>query len=118
MLFFRKRKNVRSFDEEKKKYGTLNRRNIGVTTIEVDKIVGSLDRYKDLDEDFRWLNRREESRSKAIEQAMERGEILPAIEVFELDNKYFVVDGHHRVGAAKKLGQAFIDADVTRLIPA
>ncbi|NLY52612.1 MAG: ParB N-terminal domain-containing protein [Firmicutes bacterium] len=117
MLFFRKRKGVKSLEQERAKYGTLNYRNMGVTAIEIDKIVGSVDRYKDFDQNFEWIHRRPDARSRAIEQAMARGEILPPIEVFELDNKYFVVDGHHRVRAAKRIGQEFLDANVTKLIP-
>jgi len=49
---------------------------------------------------------------------MERGELNEAISVYELDGKYFVLDGHHRVGAAKKLGQEYLDADIIQLIPA
>ncbi|NLJ87027.1 MAG: ParB N-terminal domain-containing protein [Firmicutes bacterium] len=118
MLFFRKRKYVRSLDQERAKYGTLNHRSLGVTVIELDKIVGSVDRYKDFDQNFEWIHRKPDRRSKDIEAAMARGEILPPIEVYELDNRYFVVDGHHRVRAAKRIGQEFMDADVTRLIPA
>lgn len=118
MLFFRKRKNVQSLDQERGKYGTLNHRNIGITVIELDRIVGSVDRYKDFDQNFEWLHRRPDGRSKRIEQAMARGEILPPIDVYELDDKYYVMDGHHRVRAAKKIGQEFMDANVTRLIPA
>jgi len=118
MLFFRKRKNVRSLEQERGKYGTLNQRSIGITAIELDRVVGSVDRYKDFDQDFEWLHRKPDDRSKRIERAMARGEILPPIDVFELDNKYYVADGHHRVRAAKKIGQEFMDANVTRLIPA
>jgi len=117
MLFFRKRKGVKSLESERLKYGTLNHRNIGVTAIELDKIVGSVDRYKDFDQDFEWLHRRPDFRSRAIEEAMARGEILPPIEVYELNNRYFVVDGHHRVRAAKRIGQEFLDANVTKLVP-
>ncbi|NMB24471.1 MAG: ParB N-terminal domain-containing protein [Firmicutes bacterium] len=118
MLFFRRRKNVQSLDQERSKYGTLNHRTVGVTAIELDKIVGSVDRYKDFDQDFEWMYRKPDRRSKNIEEAMARGEILPPIEVFELGDKYFVMDGHHRVRAAKRIGQEFMDANVTKLIPA
>ena len=118
MLFFRRRKSVQSLDQERIKYGTLNHRTVGVTAIELDKIVGSVDRYKDFDQNFEWMYRRPDRRSKDIEKAMARGEILPPIEVYELDDRYFVMDGHHRVRAAKIIGQEFMDANVTKLIPA
>jgi len=118
MLFFRRHKKLASFDEEKKRYGTLQPRKRGVETIEVGKIVGSVDRSQDLDDRFRWKGSNSRAyRTRCIEKAMERGDILPPIEVYELDQKYFVVDGHHRVGAAKKLGQEFMDAEVTSFVP-
>ena len=113
---FSRQKPLRSFEEERPKHRAINLRRIGVTPIEVDKIVGSVDRYQDFDANFQWRWRRPDDRSKRIEAAMMRGEILPPIEVYELKDEYFVLDGHHRVGAAKKLGQAFIDADVHRII--
>ncbi|HHV62238.1 MAG TPA: ParB N-terminal domain-containing protein [Firmicutes bacterium] len=109
---------VRSFDREKSKYKALNQHYAGVKPIEVDKIVGSVDRWEELDSNFQWKGRRPDERTKRIEAALARGEILPPIEVYELDGKYFVVDGHHRVGAAKKLGQAYLDADITQFSPA
>ncbi|NLK07980.1 MAG: ParB N-terminal domain-containing protein [Firmicutes bacterium] len=116
--FFKRRKHVESLDQERRKYGTLNLRSVGVTAIELDKIVGSVDRYKDFDEDFEWMYRKPDHRSENIEKAMARGEILPPIDVYELGSKYYIVDGHHRVRAAKRIGQEFLDANVTKLIPA
>ncbi|NPV52110.1 MAG: ParB N-terminal domain-containing protein [Firmicutes bacterium] len=118
MLFGDRAGRVRSFDQEKSKYRALNQRYAGVRPIEVDKIVGSVDRWEELDSNFQWKGRKADERTRRIEAALERGEILPPIEVYELDGKYFVVDGHHRVGAAKKLGQAYLDADITQFSPA
>lgn len=114
--FFRKRAPLKSFEEAKPKNKAINMRYIGVTPIEVDKIVGSVDRYKDFDSNFQWLHRRPDDRSKRLEKALERGEIVPPIEVYELNDSYYVIDGHHRVGAAKKLGLDFLDAEVIRVI--
>lgn len=117
-MIFRWRENqVRSFDAEKTRYKALDQRYAGLKAIEVDRIVGSVGRASELDAHFRWRGRKSDDRSRRIEQAMERGEVLPPISVYELDGNYFVIDGHHRVSAAKKLGQAFLDADVTSLIP-
>lgn len=118
-MFFKLRPDkVRSFDEEKQRYGALEQRYVGVRPIEVDKIVGSVGRARDLDSRFRWKgDAGNEDRIRSIERAMERGDVLPPIEVYELGGKYFIIDGHHRVCAAKKLGQAFLDADVTSFIP-
>jgi hypothetical protein len=40
---------------------------------------------------------------------------FPPIVVYELDGRFFVVDGHHRVAIARQRGIEFIDAEITRL---
>jgi hypothetical protein len=54
---------------------------------------------------------------------MQRGLPLPPVELYKIKgprdqkgaapvSEYYVVDGHHRVAMARKLGQAFLDARV------
>ena len=47
-----------------------------------------------------------------------RGTVLPPIELYKLGDRYYVVDGHHRVAAALSLGQVEMDAIVTEYMPA
>lgn len=42
--------------------------------------------------------------------------ILPPIDVLGYDDRYWVVDGHNRVGIALYGGQTSIDADITELV--
>ena len=42
---------------------------------------------------------------------------LPPIELLKADDGYWVVDGHNRVALAMSIGQLWIDADVTELVP-
>ena len=49
-------------------------------------------------------------------QAHERNVFLPPVELLKLDNHYFVVDGHKRVAAARRVGAA-VDAIVVDLQP-
>lgn len=53
-----------------------------------------------------------------IERALLRGVELPPIEVYRIGAEYFVLDGHHRVAAARKIGQLYVDAVVTDYVPA
>lgn len=87
----------------------------GVKPILVDKIVGTSDRLADFDDDFLPRNEELRDRWKRVEKAFPEGD-FPPIVVYELDGRYFVVDGHHRVAVAKRSGVDVIDAEVTRLI--
>lgn len=86
----------------------------GVKPIPVDKIVGTSDRLADFDEHFLPRNEELRDRWKRVEKAFPEGD-FPPIVVYELDGRYFVVDGHHRVAVAKQNAVDVIDAEVTRL---
>jgi hypothetical protein len=90
-------------------------RYLGLQEVEVEKIVGSVDRYEDFDRAFLPL-RGEDERQKRVEEALARGEVLPPVKLYKIGDVYFVVDGHHRVSAAKKTGAKFIDAEVVELL--
>jgi hypothetical protein len=57
------------------------------------------------------------TRVKSIEEAMQKGKPLPAVELYKMDDEYYVLDGHHRVIAAKGQGQKFIDAHIVEYLP-
>jgi hypothetical protein len=48
---------------------------------------------------------------------VEEGAMLPPISLYELLNDYYVLDGHHRVGAAREIGMTYLDADVVQFLP-
>jgi hypothetical protein len=56
-------------------------------------------------------------RLASIRQAMKAGAYFPPIEVYRLDGACYVIDGHHRVAAAKEVGQIYLDALVTECRP-
>lgn len=90
--------------------------NRGVEAIPIDKIVGSLGRYQDFSEEFLPHTVHTDARYESIKQAMLAGKMFPPIKVYQIFDRYFVIDGHHRVTAAKKeLNAAAIDAEVTEV---
>ncbi|MGY4706225.1 transcriptional regulator [Candidatus Bipolaricaulota sp. J31] len=91
-------------------------RYLGFRTVEIDKIVGSVDRYQDFTRAFLPL-RADRDRLRRIKRAMDRNEIFPPVRLYKVGDIYFVEDGHHRVAAAKERGAKFIDAEVTEFIP-
>jgi CRP-like cAMP-binding protein len=79
----------------------------------VEAIVGSIGRWQALRSDFLYrTGQAMTQRFYRVGQAMQAGKALPPIEVYKLDNKYYVLDGHHRVAMARRLGQDFLDAHV------
>ena len=87
----------------------------GVHEILVDKIVGSVapdPKTSDFDPGFLPLNRRMRERWTRIYQAMVEGDELPPIDVYKVDDRYYVIDGHHRVSVARRLGRPTINARV------
>lgn len=87
---------------------------VGIRPIPVDAIVGSADRASDFDDNFLPKTSRARDRWKHLERTFPAGD-FPPIVVYQVDESYFVVDGHHRVAIAKAKRLAMIDAEVTRL---
>ena len=103
------------FDWVKEKVPIRGWRYLGLQEVEVGKIAGSVDRYDDFTRAFLPL-RGKDARQQRITRAMERGEVLPPVKLYKLGDVYFVVDGHHRVAAAKQTGTKFIDAEVVEFL--
>jgi hypothetical protein len=89
------------------------RRYVGLRTVPVEKIRGSEGRISDFDGHFRPLHAHNRSRWIAIAAARFAGLSLPAVELIEVGDAYFVRDGHHRISVARALGESAVEADVT-----
>ena len=97
------------------------RRALGVRTIDVADVAGTavggaqqrgsdflpLGPFRSLNWSARW---------QRLRQAADRLAVLPPIDVLAYDGRYWVEDGHNRVGLALYGGQGAIDADVTELV--
>jgi len=106
---------MRSMEPMLKAAGVEARAAGGVREIPIDKIVGSVApeaKTGDFDPGFLPINRRMRERWTRIYQAMVEGDELPPIDVYKVDDKYYVIDGHHRVSVARNLGRPVINANV------
>ena len=92
------------FEEVVDALGRTGERRIGLQSIPLDTIVGSVDRAEEFDRDFRPRSARVRARWQRINEAQRRGEGMPPIEVLRVGGLHFVVDGHHRVSVARHLG--------------
>ena len=104
-----------SFDEVKSALGAVEQIYLGMRTVPVEKIVGSVGRHRDFDRAFLPSKGGLETRWKRIDQMMHRAEELPPISLYKMGDAYFVRDGNHRVSVARQLGVEMIDAEVIEL---
>jgi CRP-like cAMP-binding protein len=124
-LVIREHRPVRSFDQALQQAGgVMSRVDRGLMEVSTDKIVGSVGRWRNLRSDFLYrTGKAMTQRFHRIGAAMQAGTPLPALDLLKLKrqpstpggtqrSEYFVVDGHHRVAMAKRLGQDFLDAHV------
>ena len=88
----------------------------GVQTVPVDKIVGSVGRYRDFDDAFLPRQDTTSMRWRKINRAFYDDISLPPVHLYKVGDVYFVLDGNHRISVAKEHGVKFIDADVQEAV--
>jgi hypothetical protein len=106
-----------SFDDVRRDLGANNRLYRGTKVVEVNEIVGSVGRWRDFDRSFLPARASVGERWKRIDRAFQRGEDLPPVELFEIGDAYFVVDGHHRVSVARYHDVPTVEAAVAEFHP-
>ena len=94
-----------------------NRLYRGTRVVEIDEIVGSVGRWRDFDRSFLPARASVGQRWKHIDRAFQRGEELPPVELYKLEEAYFVVDGHHRVSVARYHEVPTVEAAVAEFHP-
>ena len=104
------------FEEVVEALGRKSERSLGLQTIDLDSIVGTVDRGREFDRSFRPTSGRVRTRWERIAAAQRRGESMPPIDVYRIGELHFVKDGHHRVSVARAQGRDKIDAYVTEVI--
>ena len=85
----------------------------GRRTVEVSRIVGSVGKHEQFDQNFMPLPKASAEKWKRIDKAFRLGQELPPVSLLGLGGKYFVSDGHHRVSVARFHGVEWIEAEVT-----
>ncbi len=106
-----------AFDEARRAMRADNRFYLGRRVVEVSKIVGSVDRYREFDRGFMPARVSMAERWKRVDRAFHRGVELSAVRLYKLGDAYFVEDGNHRVSVARYQGVETIDAEVTEFYP-
>jgi hypothetical protein len=82
-------------------------------TIRVSRIIGTEGSLR-FDCDFHPLDRHHRDRWVSVAELMiDDPTSVPPIQVVEVGDDYYVIDGHHRVSVARTLDHLYLDADVT-----
>ena len=104
-----------SFDKVKKALGADSQVYIGMRTVPVEKIIGSVGRHRDFDRAFLPSKGDIGTRWKKIDAMVRRAEELPPVSLYKIGDAYFVQDGNHRVSVARQQGVEMLDAEVTEV---
>jgi hypothetical protein len=88
----------------------------GIQPVAIRQIRGSEGRALDFDGNFRPLYRRNRDRWVQIASLIIMGIYLPAVEVFQIGEIYYVRDGNHRISVMRAMGAHFIDARVVEIV--
>lgn len=104
-----------SFEEARDALARWSQIHRGMRAVEVEKIVGSVGRFRDFDGSFLPLKQSMEARWCRVDRAYHKGVELPAVSVYKIGDAYFVRDGNHRVSVARYHDVAAIDAEVTEI---
>ena len=111
-FFARKSTRLLPFDEVKDKLEIWFVQDLGMQTISIDSIVGSEGRYKSFTRHFLPIQEDLRDRWKNVAQAYYFHRNLSPVELYRVQDTYFVKDGHHRISVARTKGVRYIEARV------
>ncbi len=116
------RSRVLSFESEQSRRRAFAGCDRGLQVVEVARIVGSVGRARELDGRFRYRRGRSQASRESIARLRHLREMfaagrVPPLELYQIGDDYFVLDGHHRAAIAMERGQDFVDANVVEYRP-
>ncbi|MEO1286208.1 MAG: ParB/Srx family N-terminal domain-containing protein [Chloroflexota bacterium] len=104
--------NLYPYTQARLQASTKNQVDTGIQQIPVNRIVGSVSDNQYFDDQFNPRYNASEARWISLYVGFISGANIPPIEVYQVNEQYYVIDGHHRVSVARTLGQLTIDANV------
>ena len=89
----------------------------GLVTVPVERVVGSVGKAASMNRWFRYKNGAVDGRLRRMRSANRFGMcVLPPVELYQINDEYYVVDGHHRLAIALENDQREIDAYVVAYV--
>jgi hypothetical protein len=108
---------AKCFGEDLNYNGPFEYIDLGVGNVLLNQIVGSVGKCSAFSIEFIPRSHVPKDRLINIKQAIRNGKSLPPVNLYKVDDEYYVMDGNHRVAAAKAFGHRQILAKVVELIP-
>lgn len=108
---------AKSFREDQASEGAFDHVDRGICNVPLDQIVGSVGRYHDFDSQFKLKGHVPPDRLISVKRAMRQGRALPPVKLYKIKDEYYVLDGNHRIAAAKSFGRSEIRAKIVEFIP-
>lgn len=103
--------------DEAAPFTQLGRRPLGERVVSLRDVIGTVDRVcQGFDREFRPTRQRDRDRFQRVFVAMSRGQPLPPVELYRWHDHYYVSDGHHRIAAARAMGQDYLAGQITDLM--
>ena len=109
---------AKNFKKHQIKEKAFDAKKRGTRIVPLKQIVGSVGRYHDFDRKFRLKRHISTDRLEHVKELMQGGVSLPPVRLYQIKDEYYVLDGNHRVSAAKKLGYRYIEARIVEFLPA
>jgi len=104
-----------SFEEARQRLKASGKETHGLKNIPLDAIIGSVGRYTDFTRDFLPRSNAQASRWARVKSVLRDLDEMPAIQVYQIGEAYFVLDGNHRVSIARQRKATHIQAYVTEI---
>ena len=101
-----------SWDKVRGKLGMRGQVHRGMQAVPVNKVIGNVRRYHDLDRAFLPKQDSMAGRWRSIARAYYDDISLPPVKLYKVGDAYFVLDGNHRISVAREQGIEFVDAEV------
>lgn len=105
-----------SLEELSAGHAVRSQRDAGVRFVPIDRIVASVGRHRDFTRGFLPLAGANAARWAQLYAAINSPQGVPEVEVLKIGAEYVVVDGHHRISAARAAGLVQIAAHVTEVL--
>ncbi len=103
------------FEEARKRLNAKGEEALGLQEIPLKAIIGSVGRYADFNRNFLPRSDAHANRWATVKAKLRDLDAMPPIQVYQIGEAYFVLDGNHRVSIARERNATHIRAYVTEI---